>query len=258
MAYSEEEARRLVIQAGLDLIEKKLIARTWGNISARISDDAFVITPSGRAYETLAPEDLVVVNIADLSYTGDVKPSSEKGIHAAAYALRPEVDFVIHTHQFYASAVCAEGEDTDIAPCAGYGLPGTGKLREAVKKAIARNQEKKAFLMARHGALVLGTSYQDAFAQADLLEAYCKGLYEARLAEGKNAGEKRFWLDDYAQIVGFGGKTGPDEDREAIDMIRAKNSACARYVRNGKPLGLFDAALQRLVYRTKYSKLKNK
>lgn len=258
MAYSEEEARRLVIQAGLDLINKQLIARTWGNISARISDNAFVITPSGRAYETLAPEDLVVVSVADLSYAGDIKPSSEKGIHAAAYALRPDVNFVIHTHQFYASAVCAEGEDTEQAPCAGYGLPGTGKLKKAVAAAIEANPDKKAFLMARHGAVVLGASYEDAFREADELETYCKGLYEARLAEDKNAGEKRFWLDDYAQIVGFGKTLGPDEDREAIDMISAKNSACARYVRKGRPLGFFDAALQRFVYRTKYSKLKNK
>ena len=107
MPYHEEEARRLVIQAGLLLTEKKLIARTWGNISARICDTQFVITPSGRAYDTLKPEDLVKVNIADGSYTASNKPSSECGVHLAAYQLRRDISFVIHTHQFYASAVCA-------------------------------------------------------------------------------------------------------------------------------------------------------
>ena len=52
MAYQLEEAKKLVIQAGLDMIEKGLIARTWGNISGRISESQFVITPSGRAYES--------------------------------------------------------------------------------------------------------------------------------------------------------------------------------------------------------------
>ena len=51
--YDLETARKLVIQAGLKLQQLGLIARTWGNISARISDSQFVITPSGRSYETL-------------------------------------------------------------------------------------------------------------------------------------------------------------------------------------------------------------
>ena len=257
MTYSEQEARELVIEAGHRLIEKKLIARTWGNISARISDEAFVITPSGRAYETLRPEDLVTVRIADCSYEGEVKPSSEKGIHAAAYALRPEVGFIIHTHQFYASAVCAEGRDTDAAPCAAYGLPGTGRLKKAVAAAIAAHPDRTAFLMARHGAVCLGGTCEEAFAAAERLEADCEKLYEARAAEGKNAGETRPWLDDYAQLIGRGRKAGEAEDAEAIEMIREKNRAAARYVRTGRPLGFLDASLQRLVYLKKYSKLKN-
>ena len=83
--YEETEARRLVIEAGLRLVREGLIARTWGNISARISEEQFVITPSGRAYDDLKPEELVVVNVADCAYEGDIKPSSEKGIHAEAY-----------------------------------------------------------------------------------------------------------------------------------------------------------------------------
>ena len=87
----------------------KAVARTWGNVSARISDTQFVITPSGRAYETLTPEEVVVVNIEDCSYEGDIKPSSEKGVHAAAYRHHPTVDFVIHTHQKAATIVSITG-----------------------------------------------------------------------------------------------------------------------------------------------------
>ena len=75
MYYSETEARKLVIEAGLKLVENKLIARTWGNISARISKDEFIITPSGKAYDKLTPADLVRVTVRDASYTGSVKPS---------------------------------------------------------------------------------------------------------------------------------------------------------------------------------------
>ena len=64
MAYEIEEAKRLVVEAGKRLVQTGLIARTWGNVSARISDTQFVITPSGRAYEDLTPEEIVVVRIA--------------------------------------------------------------------------------------------------------------------------------------------------------------------------------------------------
>lgn len=182
MPYREEEARRLVIQAGLLLTEKKLIVRTWGNISARISDTQFIITPSGRAYDTLKPEDLVKITIADGSYTGPNIPSSEWGVHLAAYQLRKDISFVIHTHQFYASAVCAACEDTPFAPCAAYGKPGSAALRDSLAKTIAAHPESSAFLMARHGALCLGGSYDDAFAAAEALERNCKALFARRVA----------------------------------------------------------------------------
>lgn len=109
MAYDVEEAKKLVVEAGKKLLETGLIARTWGNVSARISDTQFVITPSGRAYDTLTPDEVVVVNIDDCSHEGDIKPSSEKGIHADAYKHHPLVNFVIHTHQKAATIVSITG-----------------------------------------------------------------------------------------------------------------------------------------------------
>ena len=103
--YSEKEAREILVKAGLELVRTGLIARTWGNISARISDEEFIITPSGIPYERLTADMMVKVKISDLSYEGDIKPSSEKGIHAKAYLYRKDVSFIIHTHQTYATAL---------------------------------------------------------------------------------------------------------------------------------------------------------
>ena len=89
------QAKLDVIRAGKLLCERGLIQRTWGNVSCRIDENTFVITPSGRDYQSLTPDDIVLVKIEDLSYEGDVKPSSEKGVHAACYKLRSNVNFVI-------------------------------------------------------------------------------------------------------------------------------------------------------------------
>lgn len=179
------QAKETVIRAGHELIAAGLIARTWGNISCRISDTQFVITPSGRAYETLTPEEIVLVNIEDLEYEGEIKPSSEKGIHAACYKLRPEVNFVIHTHQVNASIVSAlgmdinnvEGENAQVVgtnlPIASYGLPGTKKLRKGVIDAITHS-DAKAAVMAHHGAVCMGVDYDDAFNVAQKVEDICE------------------------------------------------------------------------------------
>ncbi len=178
------EAKDIVIRAGKKLVEKGLIARTWGNVSCRISAEQFVVTPSGRPYEMLTPEEIVIVNIEDCSYEGDVEPSSEKGVHAEVYRQRPDINFVIHTHQSYASAVSPLGTDLEVSDSAAadllgskvmsipYGLPGSKKLKNNVSEVIAHSKEK-AYLMVSHGALCLGRNCDQAFKVAACLEQIC-------------------------------------------------------------------------------------
>ena len=277
MAYTEEEARKLVLEAGLRLVREGLIARTWGNISARISDTQFIITPTGRTYDSLAPEDLVKVNISDLSYEGSVRPSSEKGIHADCYRLRENVDFVIHTHQFYASVVGIQGKDKSFAPCAAYGHPGSKGLRKAVAQTLLSNPTKNNFLLTKHGSLSLGKNYEDAFANAAFLEQKSRALFESAVTlteENFTVQYSRLkkpllpYIDDFAMIVApklndmsrvcvLG--DGSEEDTKAAKMILEKNCAAALYalkVRDCRPLGRIEAHLQHYIYINKYSKNK--
>lgn len=180
-----QKARESVIFAGKQLVETGLIARTWGNVSCRIDANRFAITPSGMAYETLRPEDIVIVNIEDLEYEGDIKPSSEKGIHASVYKHKPHINFVIHTHQINASVAGILGRDIEIlddeakslighkAILAGYGLPGTKKLRKNVTAALT-GSGGRAVLMGNHGALCFGESREITFEVAKALEAECQ------------------------------------------------------------------------------------
>lgn len=188
------QAKLDVIKAGKLLCEKGLIQRTWGNVSCRIDEETFAITPSGRDYLGLTPDDIVLVKISDLSYEGDIKPSSEKGVHAACYRLRPDVNFVIHTHQTMASVAGLkgydinhlEGESAKIigkhVPLAAYGLPGTKTLKEGVTAAVQRSSSK-AILMKHHGAVCMGTDLDNAFLVANELEKVCKEMFLERYRE---------------------------------------------------------------------------
>ncbi|NMD42074.1 MAG: hypothetical protein GYA86_02035 [Firmicutes bacterium] len=196
-----QQASEDLVQAGKQLVKAGLIARTWGNLSARIGRTDFVITPSGRAYDTLTPSEIVTAKIADGSYRGENKPSSEKGIHAAVYRHRPEIGFIVHTHQTNASVLSTLRRDiagidpaaaavlgSSRIPCASYGLPGTKKLRRGVVEALSRSQGK-AFLIASHGALCLGEDRSEAFNVATELERLSAALIMHRYL--RESGHKR-------------------------------------------------------------------
>ncbi len=199
MSYELLEARELVIKAGLALVENGLIARTWGNISARISDTQFVITPSGRSYDSLIPEDIVIVNIKDCSYEGEIKPSGEVATHAVVYREKPEVNFVIHTHQVYASAISVMADDledihtyntsidnnrqnyeqilSDTLPCAKYAICCSDALAKNVRNCIRKNPESKSLFLKSHGVLCMGADYDEAFLLSTTTEEVCENRY---------------------------------------------------------------------------------
>ena len=177
----ELEAKKKVVNAGIRLVASGLIARTWGNVSCRISDTHFVITPSGRDYLTLSPSDIVRVAISNLSYEGNITPSGEKGLHAEIYARCPDINFVIHTHQENASVLSALGLDSFPASstypllggkvlCTPYALPGTKKIRRGVADAL-QVATGNALILNNHGAICFGKDDQEAFRVAAELEA---------------------------------------------------------------------------------------
>ena len=262
MAYPVKEAKELVLKAGLELCEAGLVARTWGNISARVSETQYVITPSGRAYDTLTADDIVLVNIADGSYVGDVKPSGEKGVHAAVYELCPELDFVIHTHQNYASALSVLGRELAIAcgvdgqaraeesllgntlPCAEYGMYATETLVNNIKAQIMAYPESKSVLMKYHGALCFGKDYEEAFAVAYELEKVSQEIFE-ELCEQKivtyvNQGMDRAEASDQETSMPqdiFTIPSGLQQQLQSRDGIRAICLAQTPYIVKMSNLG---------------------
>lgn len=188
---SIEEARQIVCQSGVKLVREGLIARTWGNVSVRISEREMVITPSGRKYEELTPEEMVLVDIYTLKYDG-IKPSSELKLHCEIYKYKPYIQAVIHTHQTYASIVAATQSDvpvTDsqhqeilggsIIQAAPYALPNTKGISVGTARAIG---DTYAALMSNHGTVCIGENIEKAFLVAHTLEDACKNYIYSQKA----------------------------------------------------------------------------
>ena len=225
----EKELRAQVVATGIELLRDALVARTWGNISARVSEDKFLITPSGLDYVRTKEDDLVLYDIKTGEWEGRRRPSSEKGIHAAAYEIFPEVGFVIHTHQVYASAIGVAGFDSlDIREeerkqlgglaKASYGLPGTKKLKNAVRKALEAGNH--TILMQNHGALIAATTKEKAYANALLLEEICKRSVKLAQEENKETGTADYAMEGVMERVK---KEFPLAEFVSTDAIRTRS-----------------------------------
>ena len=185
MVKNESLARTSVLSACMKLCDLGLVERTWGNVSSRLDDEYFLITPSGRSYDNLGENELVKVRISDLEYDGDILPSSEKGVHAAIYAARSDVSFIVHTHQNAATVVSTAGNDLntadfvalgEITPCAEYALPSSKELAESVRDAVVRCDGCNAALMRHHGVVCFGNDSEECFEAALALEELCRDI----------------------------------------------------------------------------------
>ena len=85
----ETQGRELLVEYGRRLLADGLVQGTWGNISVRLDDQYMICTPSGLDYDRVGPEDMVLVDFHTLKYEGNRKPTSEKGLHAGIYDMRP-------------------------------------------------------------------------------------------------------------------------------------------------------------------------
>ena len=172
-------AREAIVTMGKELIERKLVAGSWGNISVKIADGVYAVTPSGRGYANQKPEDIVIVDDACKTLEGELTPSSESKLHTAIYNTCPEAKAIIHTHSIYASALAAMRKPVpaiieDIVQiiggrveCAEYALPGTQELADNAVKAM---NGRKGVLLANHGAVCWGKDLADALMVCEILE----------------------------------------------------------------------------------------
>ncbi len=167
----EQELRQALVDYGNALVSCGLVQGTWGNLSVRLDEKYMLTTPSGLDYTRLTADDMVKVDIATLKYEGDKKPTSEKGLHAAIYASRPEIGAVIHTHAKYSSVFAAANKDMPVLEeymdqfgpvikLAKYALPGTKALKKNTAEAVG---DGYGAIMANHGMITCGENIEIAF-----------------------------------------------------------------------------------------------
>ena len=178
MQYLKE--RQQVVDAGKQMSSSALAVGTWGNISLRLPEGNLIaITPSGMDYNTMQPEDIIIMDLDGTCVDGCRKPSTEQPLHRAIYAGREDVNAVVHTHSVYATAMAVArkpipGAVEDLVQIVGgdvrvaeYSLPGTPELGQYVLKAM---EGRNGVLLANHGAVGAAGSLKDAMTVCQIIE----------------------------------------------------------------------------------------
>jgi ribulose-5-phosphate 4-epimerase/fuculose-1-phosphate aldolase len=209
---SDADLRRAIISGGRRLLGAGLVRGTQGNLSVRGDDGHVVITPSGMPYETLEPADLNVIEPGGNVVAGQHAPSSERRVHLAIYAQRPDVRAVVHTHSPRAVRWSELDEPLDVdgarVTTAAFALAGTEDLAAATAAALG---DGPAVLMAGHGAVAVGASLDEALAVADSVERAADAAWSER--EPRTRGRPQAATDADARltfarrplVIGIGG-----------------------------------------------------
>lgn len=191
----EFQLRNRIIDCGKDMSRSELVQGSWGNISLRLNPDTMLITPSGMDYFSIRTEDIVRMNIHDLKYGMQRKPSSEYRLHAALYRRYPECNAIIHTHSNGISAFAAAHAGFRISEppmdqligdmhCSEYRTPGTDELCDSIMEAI---EGSHACIIANHGAIFYGNDLDVTLTIANAVESRACNL----LGFGQRAEEEK-------------------------------------------------------------------
>ena len=179
--FNEYQLRQEMIRVTRIVANQGLIRSSDGNLSVRLDENRFLMTPSGLYKMSMEPDDPIVVNEKGEVLVGKpgLKPTSEINMHLEAFRQRPDINAVLHAHPPYATALTIAGLPfpTDYlpevlialgdVPIAKYGTPGTPALAESIQKFI---KDHNAVILSHHGSITVGKTLEEALIGLERLE----------------------------------------------------------------------------------------
>jgi ribulose-5-phosphate 4-epimerase/fuculose-1-phosphate aldolase len=183
---SDAAIREQICRCGASLFRRGLTFGSTGNISVRLPDGGFLMTPTNASLGELDPAKLSRLDAKGQLLSGD-KPTKEAFLHRVMYGQRAGANAVVHLHSTHSVAVsCLHGIDhhnclppltayyvmrVGRLPLVPYYPPGDESLALAVEKLAG---DHHAVLLSNHGPVVAGTSLDNAMYATEELEETAK------------------------------------------------------------------------------------
>ena len=202
-----KQLKERVCNANLTLKKSNLITLTWGNVSAKDEESGLIIIkPSGVSYDTMKPEDMVVVDLDGNTVEGTCRPSSDLPTHLYLYKQFPSLGGIVHTHSTFATAFAQSGREiiaygTTHADAFYGSIPCTRDLTEAeiseayewstgkvIAEAVRDFIAVPGIIVKNHGVFTWGETAEKAVENAITLEEVAKMAF---LTEQLNSDTQR-------------------------------------------------------------------
>jgi ribulose-5-phosphate 4-epimerase/fuculose-1-phosphate aldolase len=178
--------REQIATLGQSLFDRGLTMGSSGNISVRLGDGGWLMTPTNACLGRLDPGRISRLDRHGQLVEGD-KPTKEQFLHSAMYEERPQSGAIVHLHSTHSVAVSCL---PDVDPCdcippltayyvmrvgklplVPYHMPGDPELGDAVRSLAGQHS---AVLLANHGPVVAGKSLEAAVYATEELEETAK------------------------------------------------------------------------------------
>lgn len=185
--------RKEIVETGRRMYARGYVASNDGNISARVSEDRILITPTGVSKGFFCAEEICLLDMDANVVAGKTKPSSEVYMHLEIYKVRDDVKSISHAHPPYATGFAVAGIPLDNCilpevvvalgniPLVEYGTPGTDEFYKSMHSYLP---EHDAFLLANHGVVTVGKNILSAYHRMETVEHSAKILFIANQLGG--------------------------------------------------------------------------
>lgn len=231
VSWNERELRLAIVKVCGVLFQKNLVAATDGNVSARLSPDRVLVTPSGRSKGDVGEFDILLCDLDGRKVRGRGEVSSEIHVHLSAYRAREDIGAVVHAHPPTATAFTFAGMENLLrepvvpeviaqigpVPSTPYITPGSRALAEA---AGPHFKNSDIVMLCQHGAVTVGKDPWAAYLRMEKLEQFATILKTAfELTGGDERAIKRLdsaQIEDLMASYGKGKRSVPLEATDAI------------------------------------------
>ncbi len=172
-----------IVATGKKLWQRQYVDGNGGNISARISPQYVICTPTMLSKGDLRVEDLSLVDLENNQMVGDRPQTSEVTLHLEIYKAVPEAKAVVHCHPPYATAHAVAGvlPQGRLIPeyevfigtiaLAPYETPGT---KEFARSVLPMAKNHNTIFLANHGIVTWSDTVTHAEWNAEIIDTYCK------------------------------------------------------------------------------------
>jgi L-fuculose-phosphate aldolase len=174
-----------IVRTGRKLWQREYVDGNGGNISARVSNNYVLCTPTLLSKGDLQVDDLALVDLENRRICGHRPHTSELLLHLEIYKTVPQARAVVHCHAPYATAHAIAGvvpqgnllpeQEVFVGPVAlsPYETPGTPEFARTIRP-LARDHN--TILLANHGLVCWADTVTHAEWYVEIVETYCKTI----------------------------------------------------------------------------------